>query len=71
MDRRTFLKRGLATSASGVLLGSTRPGRALAAPNDPEKMKRIYSVELWAPNYYPPDPVGAVNEMSRTITENI
>ena len=31
----------------------------------------VYSVELWAPNYYPPDPVRAVNAMIRTIMESI
>ncbi|NQU25926.1 MAG: sugar phosphate isomerase/epimerase [Candidatus Nealsonbacteria bacterium] len=33
--------------------------------------KGVYSVELWAANYSPPDPARAVNEMIRTITENI
>lgn len=33
--------------------------------------KGVYSVELWAPNYYPPDPFRAIGQMIRIIAENI
>jgi len=41
MDRRTFLQRGLTTSAAAVLFGLGRSGRAEVESIDPEKMKRI------------------------------
>ncbi len=31
----------------------------------------VYSVELWAPGYYPADPLMAIRQMIRTITENM
>jgi len=44
---------------------------ACVAVGEAAGFKGIYSVEMWAPGYYPPDPNRAIKEMIRMITASM